>query len=190
MIYYLINEKGKKYNEKEKEMEQLVLKAINGDKDAFTVLILSLQSKLYSIAFSRLKNEADSLDAIQETVIAAYNNLTNLKKPESFENWIISILINECNKIYIKNNKTCHSDIDDYEEIIDFSYINIEQDLYFEDLIKGLNEKEKIIMILYYKNGYSIKDIAKILDMKTSTIKSNIRRAKMKIKKEERSKRI
>lgn len=164
-------------------MKQDVLKAINGDKDAFTLIFLKLQNKLYSIAFNRLKNEADALDAIQETIISTYNNLSNLEKIDSFESWVISILINECNKIYNKNVKMICSDIEEFENIEEIHPQNINEDLFFGDLIKHLNEKEQMIMILYYKNDYSIEKISSILKIKINTVKSIMKRAKSKIKK-------
>lgn len=164
-------------------MKQYVLKAINGDKDAFTLIFLKLQNRLYSIAFNRLKNEADALDAIQETIIATYNNLSNLEKIDSFESWAISILINECNKIHNKNNKMICSDIDEFENIEESNPQNINEDLFFEDLIKPLNEKEQIIMVLYYKNDYTIDRISTTLKIKVNTVKSIMKRAKSKIKK-------
>ena len=79
---------------------KLVKKAIGGDKPSFTLLLLQSQSKLYKIAFSRLKSEADSEDALQNTIILSYENICNLKNPEAFDTWIVKILINECNKIF------------------------------------------------------------------------------------------
>lgn len=164
-------------------MKKYIWKAINGDKDAFTLIFLNLQSKLYSIAFNRLKNEADALDAIQETIIATYKNLSKLEKIDSFESWVISILINECNKIYNKNKKIIYSDIEEFKNIKELYPQNINDDLFFKDLIKHLNEKEQIIMILYYKNDYSIEKISSILKIKMNTIKSILKRSKSKIKK-------
>ena len=60
---------------------------------------------------------------------------------------------------------------------------NINENLFFEDLLNSLNEKEKIVIILYYKNDYSIRKISKTLNIKSNTVKSIIKRAKEKIKK-------
>ena len=50
-------------------MEELIQKAKNGDKEAFTTIMLSLEKDLYKIAKTRLKNDDDIYDAIQETII-------------------------------------------------------------------------------------------------------------------------
>ena len=85
-------------------MEELVEKAKNGDKNSFTKLMLMVERELYYIAKSRLKDDDDVYDAIQETTIIAYKNIGKLKENQYFKTWIIRILINETNLIYIFSN--------------------------------------------------------------------------------------
>lgn len=165
-------------------MEEYVRKAIAGDKDAFTYIFLSMQNKLYRIAYNILKNEADSLDAIQETIINTYNSLQKLEKIESFESWVISILRNECKKIYNQKNKVHFIDIAQIEERESLKDNDLDESLVFRDLIKNLNTKEKIIITLYYQNHYTSEDISKTLNIKDNTVKSIIKRAKAKLEKE------
>lgn len=164
-------------------MEEYVKKAINGDKDAFTYIFLYMQNKLYRIAYSRLKNEADALDAIQETIIHTYNNLHQLENIEAFESWIITILCNECNKIFNQKNKIHFLDITEIEDNEVIIENNIDDSLIFHDLIKSLNVKEKNILTLYYQNNYTSEDISKSLNIKDNTVKSIIKRAKAKLEK-------
>ncbi len=159
---------------------KLVKKAIGGDKPSFTLLLLQSQSKLYKIAFSRLKSEADSEDALQNTIILSYENIYNLKNPKAFDTWVVKILINECNKIYFSNKKVLPSD-DDYLE--NESYEESFEDVEFVDLIKRLSVNEQIVLYLYYKNDYTIQEISDKLEIKPNTIKSILRRSRKKLKK-------
>lgn len=84
-------------------MEELVEKAKKNDENAFNELIYLTQNEMYLIAKSRLKNEDDIADAIQETIIACYKNLRKLRNSSFFKTWLVKILINECNKIYKRN---------------------------------------------------------------------------------------
>ena len=86
-------------------MEELVERAKNKDKTAFSELIIKVKKELYLIAKTKLNNEEDIADAIQETLFISYKNLKKLRKNEIFKTWIIRILINECNKIYKKKSK-------------------------------------------------------------------------------------
>ena len=66
-------------------MEELIQKAKNGDKEAFTTIMLSLEKDLYKIAKTRLKNDDDIYDAIQETIIEAFKSIKKLKNTEAFK---------------------------------------------------------------------------------------------------------
>lgn len=165
-------------------MEELVEKARKGDRKAFTELILKIKNELYKIAKSRITNESDIDDAIQETMIETYRSIKKLKNIEKFKMWTIKILINKCNKIYKKKYMKDIS-IDEYnmeKYLISNSYKDIEDDLNFYNLIKDLKYEERIVIILYYMEKYTTKEISKILNMKENTVKSHLFRAKRNIK--------
>lgn len=95
-------------------MEELVERAKNEDSEAFTNLILNIERDLYCIARSKINNENDIDDIIQETMIIAFLNIKKLKNNSFFKTWVIRILINNCNKFY-KRKK--HKSIDEDEVI-------------------------------------------------------------------------
>ena len=86
-------------------MEELVQRAKDGDKEAFTELVLRLENNMYKIAKIRLDNESNVEDAVQETILEAFKSIKKLKQNEYFKTWIVRILINKCNKIYKKTRK-------------------------------------------------------------------------------------
>lgn len=163
-------------------MEELVEKAKQNDEEAFNELIILLQSDMYLIAKSKLKNEDDISDAIQETILSCYKNLRKLRNNSLFKSWLIKILVNECNKIYRKRKKHNVS----YEENQIESYLMFEDNSFenigFDIFIRNLNDDEKLILTLYYYLEYSTKEISKILKINESTIRSKISRAKEKLK--------
>ena len=75
--------------------EELVNESKNGNKEAFTELILKYQKDLYRIAKMRLADDYDIDDAIQETMITAFKSIKKLKENKYFKTWIIRILINK-----------------------------------------------------------------------------------------------
>lgn len=166
-------------------MEELILKAQKGDKQAFTDIILCIKNDLYKIAKTRISNDDDIDDLIQETMIETYKHIKKLREPEKLKMWVIKILINKCNKLY---RKKCRKDIsiNDYgleKYIILNSQKDIEDDLNFYYLIKNLKYEERIVIVLHYMEQYSVKDISKILSMKENTIKTHLYRARENIRK-------
>lgn len=86
-------------------MEQLVEQAKSGDRDAFEKLIMLLEKDLYRIAKLRLNNKEDIFDAVQETIIIAFQSIHKLRQPKYFKTWLIKILINQSNSIYKQKNE-------------------------------------------------------------------------------------
>lgn len=163
-------------------MEELVEKAKENDENAFNELILLMKKEMYLIAKSKLKNEDDIADAIQETILSCYKNLKKLRDNELFKTWLIKILINECNNIYKKRKKYNISfeekEVEEYFKIEDISFQNIG----FDILIRNLKDEEKLILTLYYCSEYSTKEISEMLKVKESTVRSKIFRAKEKLR--------
>lgn len=170
-------------------MEDLIRKSQKGDKDAFTQVILMIKNDLYKIAKTKTTNEEDIQDIIQETMLDAYKNIKRLKDTNKFKAWIIKILLNNCNKYYrkkYKNNEIYDNyDIEFYKESIKYNNNQqlIDDTLDFYEMIKELKYEYRIIIILYYAEKYTTKEIGKILNIKESTIKTRLSRAKDKIRK-------
>lgn len=154
-----------------------ISRAKSGDKAAFSILIDQHRITLYRVAKGILKSDFDVADALQETIISAYNNIGKLKKEEYFKTWIIRILINECKKI-LKNSKKVVS----IEEVNEQSVV----DTYPSDrdtarFINMLEPELKYVIVLYYYEDLSVKEIADILKIPQGTVKSRLQRARGKL---------
>lgn len=165
-------------------MEELIKKAREGDKEAFTQAILLIKNDLYKIAKVKTLNEDDIQDIIQETMMDAYKYIKRLKETSKFKSWIIKILINNCNKYYKKYYVQENYDLEFYKESIKYNNDQqlIEDTLDFYEMIKQLKYEERIIIVLYYGEKYTTKEISNILSVNENTIKTRLSRAKEKIK--------
>ena len=143
-------------------------------------LILENQEMLYKVAKSRLKNEEDICDAVQETLISAYKSIKSLKNNKYFKTWLIRILINKCNDMYARKG-TKDISIDTIQENKEMATSDFTNEFGIDYIIQSLNVEEQTILTLYYSEGYNEKEISKILDIKYATIRTKIRRAKEKI---------
>ena len=68
-------------------------------KEAFTGGITAMTKTLYRVSCGLLRGEADREDAVQETILRAWEKLDTLKHEEFFQTWVVRILINECRSI-------------------------------------------------------------------------------------------
>lgn len=159
---------------------ELVELAKKGDKEAFSKIIEEMKYKLYKTGISILKNDDDTCDAIQETLLKAYQNLYTLKNVEYFSTWLIRILINKCYDILRKNSKIVH--IDDQLNNNEESYY----DIYSEESILGnvldkIDKDLKMVTVLFYYDEFSVTEISEILNIPEGTVKSRLSRARNKI---------
>lgn len=148
------------------------------NKETFKEKVLETESTLYNVSKSILSNDKDCEDAVQEAILKAYNKLKTLKEEEYFKTWLIRILINECYSLKRKELKTLS-----YEECFDIAADNNKDEyseLYFE--IQKLPERIRITIVLYYVEGYSIKEIKKILKIPEGTVKSRLAKGRKLLK--------
>ncbi len=161
-----------------------IVKMLN--KSEFIDKVTSIERKLYLIARSKLNNEEDIKDAIQDTIYSAYKNIAKLSDISKFDFWIIKILINSCNTIYKrkKHVELVSYDNDKFQQTIIFNNLeDFEQNIDFNILLKLLSKDEKLIFTLYYSDNYSVNDVSTILNINQNTVKSKLKRAREKIKK-------
>lgn len=167
-------------------MNELIEKSKNGDIEAYTELIKNIEKDLYRIARTRLNNNDDINDAIQNTMINIFQHIKKLRDTNLFKSWAIKILLNECKKIYKQNSKK-ERIVEKSVQYSSFNQINelttdYNNFLYFENMLSNLESDEQLIFTLYYKDNYSCKDISKITNIKENTIKSKLARGRNKIK--------
>lgn len=168
-------------------MENLVKKAKKGNEEAFSKLILAEKDSLYKIAISRMKTIEDAEDVIQETVIEAYVKMHTIRKNESFKSWIRTILLDMIKTFYErkakKDIKIQTKLMKNFEKDNVNNIIKTEQDMDFKMLLNKLEDEDRTIILLFYNDGYKVKEISKMLNMNVNTVKTKLSRARKKIEK-------
>ncbi len=159
----------------------LVSKAKGGDKDAFIRLMEENKLAMYKTAKAILRNDEDSADAIQETILTCYKNIGTLKHNQYFRTWLTRILINKCNDIIRQNNNLIFADIYDTEECFSPEQANDEK-IAVNNCLNSLSEHDQLIMVLYYVNGFRIREIGQILNLNENTVKTQLSRGKERFK--------
>ena len=165
---------GKEKTKVKEDTIQLVKKAVRGSKSAYGELIAEYQVYLYKTAFLYVKNEADSLDAVQECVMRGLLAIGKLKEPQYFKTWITRILLN-C--IWQGKKQTQTVALEEYREKGVENYL-IEEKVDLYDAIDSLKEQYKTVVILFYFQELKIKEIAQIMDIPEGSVKVYLYRAK------------
>lgn len=161
-------------------MRQLAKRAIRGDSDAFAQLIELNTQSMYKVARTYFKNDADVADVMGETTLTCFEKIGTLRNPEYFKTWLLRILINQCNQMIREKSREVTAA--EFSDIMDESsqYALVE----FKELLDQLDEKYRVILVLYYVEGFKMKEIAELLGMKENTVKTRLKRGKASLKRE------
>ena len=160
-------------------MEDLVVEAKKGNKEAYSELFGSVYNDLYKIAMSKVHNDADAKDAIQNAFFTAFKNINSLCYNKNFKAWISRILKNKCYALLRKRKETTAS-LEDYPSS-DFNTDNVNDIVDFHNMLERLNKTEKEVIKLKYEDGLSIKEISNILNINENTVKTHLSRGKQKL---------
>ena len=86
-------------------LKYLVIKAQQGDAQAFVRLIDMHKQSMYKIARSYFTSDEDIADAIQDTIETCWKSIGHLAEAEYFRTWMTRILINKCIDVIRKNKR-------------------------------------------------------------------------------------
>ena len=159
-------------------------KASQGDDDARTMLYEQYAQKMFSICVRMTGNRPDAEDILQESFIAAFNSLQQLREQHLFEPWLRKIVVNECIR-YVKKvvrwqpveeelMSDPHAETENWLQGISFEQIHQE--------IKNLPGGCREVFNLYVIENYSHQQIAEALEITLSTSKSQYHRARQLLK--------
>ncbi|MBE6090173.1 MAG: RNA polymerase sigma factor [Clostridium beijerinckii] len=168
--------------------EELVIKIQSGDMNALGELFEIYKNESFKYSYLITGSKYTSEDIVQEAFISCYNNIKSLKNPEFFKSWFFKMLTRIAWRYAKKDKKSLPVDnifekVD--EKNIDTSieqYLRKEQNnnLYAE--IEKLDLKQKTVIVLYYFNGLTVNEIAKVMGCFEGTVKSRLHSARKKLK--------
>ena len=155
-------------------MEKLVKAAQEGDDAAFVRLMEENKQSMYKTAWVYLKNDADIADAIQDTILACYENLPHLRQRKYFKTWMTRILINKCNDIIKKRMECTDFSIVKSEGALDASLERSE----WKELLSSLDKKYGIVLLMHYYEEMTVTEISKTLELNRNTVLTRLRRGR------------
>ena len=168
----------------------IVQQCLNGEPEAFGVLVDRYKSSMYALAYSKVGNLQDAEDIAQEAFLKAYRNLRKLKQWDNFYAWLYSITSNLC-KDWLK----AESRRPDTEyvknvgrEFLDGQSLQTYQEKQVQELLHealaSLPDMYRQVLTLYYLGGMQSKEIAHFLGTCPNTIDKRLSRARNLLKKE------
>ena len=176
---------------------QLIHRVLNGDDTAFSELVKKYQRQVHALVWRKIGDFHIAEEITQDTFLKAYQKLRTLKKPQRFASWLYVIATNRCNTWLhkkhfraqlLKNKGGAHPKKPSYSEyaVEENERISMEtQREVVKKLLAKLEESERTVMTLHYFAEMSCTEIGVFLGVSANTIKSRLRRAQQRLRKEE-----
>ncbi|MDG1036750.1 MAG: RNA polymerase sigma factor [Crocinitomicaceae bacterium] len=159
------------------------------DSVAFKRIYEHYSDKMFYVCLRYIRDDSDAKDVLQEGFIQAYQKIETLKEPSSFEGWLRRLMVNKCLEFLRSRSKKQEmlSEKDfAIEDETDVDLNEQDQELLREKLfsaIQDLPEGYRTVINLALVEEYSHREIAEMLDIKESTSRSQLVRARAQLKK-------
>src|ERR1041384_8776987 len=174
---------------------ELVRRAQREDKEAVEELIRRHQHRVFAVAGGILKRREDVEDIAQQVFVKAYFSLKRFDQRAAFSTWLYKITVNECWDLLRKKKVRpllYESDLSEEQaqqfgtvERQDAGLSDISETLQarqeVELLLEGVDERDRMMLILKEVEGFAIEEIAEILDLNANTVKVRLFRARRRI---------
>lgn len=168
------------------QINELVTLAQGGSAEAFGELYELYYKEMYRYACCITGNEDLAQDAISDAVLSAFKQIKSLKNPDVFKGWLFKILCASCKRHYTNNQhrkSLVYIDESDTDFAGPLGYDDIDISVDLKKAIAQLSKEEQEIVLLSVVSNYKSHEIADILDMTASTVRSKLNRALKKLRK-------
>lgn len=144
------------------------------DKD-YVNIVDEYADVVYRVAFCYCKSRYDAEDVLQNTFLKLLKADTDFKDEEHVRKWLIRVAVNECKNLFSSFWRRNVGSLETLEEEPAFDKQE-ENDLY--EAVIRLPKKYKMVVHLFYYEGYATSEIAKLLHMKEATVRTQLVRAR------------
>jgi RNA polymerase sigma-70 factor (ECF subfamily) len=174
---------------------ELVRRAQREDQEAYEELVRRHQHRVFAVASGILRRREDVEDIAQQVFVKAYFSLKRFDQRAAFSTWLYKITVNECWDLLRKKKVrplVYESDLSEEQArqiITSGEKANPEPDIsekleareHVERLLEGLDERDRLMLILKEVEGYSIEEIAEVLNLNGNTVKVRLFRARRRV---------
>lgn len=145
-------------------------------EDGFETVVDRYADMVYRLAFSRVKNQSDADDIFQEVFIRYLRKRPRFEREEHRKAWLIRVTINCTKKLWSAAERKRTTPL--YENTVFLT----EEDIWLREALEELPPNDRAVIHLFYYEDLSVHDISRILKRKDSTVRTQLTRARRKLK--------
>ena len=175
----------------EQSDSELIELTKDGDKTAFSQLVLRYQPMAQRLAVRAIGREDLAQELVQESMLQAYLSLEKLNDPQRFKSWLYGIVLNVCRNYWRRQKvvsfslETMLSHSLDTSQLLADSALSPQQALEQEEhraeiqkAVDALSEKNRIATLLFYDEQLSLREVASRLSISVTAVKGRLHKAR------------
>jgi len=161
---------------------EVVKRCQDGDAKAMEMVYINYKSSLFNLAYRFARNYSSSKDLLQDIFINIFSNIDRLRAPEAFNSWLYRIAINTCISFVRQKGKAKEVPLDEIQNIDYSEEVDHPMRQHLERAIRILPLKQRTVFLLHDVQGFTHTEIAQITKFSEGTSKSQLFKARMKLK--------
>ncbi|MCE2399610.1 sigma-70 family RNA polymerase sigma factor [Candidatus Poribacteria bacterium] len=176
---------------------ELIQRTLAGDNNAFSELVKKYRKQVHALAWRKIGDFHTAEDITQDTFLKAYQRLHTLKEPQRFAGWLYVIATRRC-LAWFRKKRLWHQTLENIDTPVTskdaYSQHVAEEQAKTTDkaqqevvkkLLETLKESDRTVITLHYFGEMTCEQMSEFLGVSANTIKSRLRRARNRLKKEE-----
>jgi RNA polymerase sigma-70 factor (ECF subfamily) len=171
-----------------KNEDELIEEALQGDEDAFELLLYPYRNNMLNLSYRMVGNLEDAKEVSQEAIFKIFRYLNGYKKGRSFKNWMYKIVVNASNDFLRKKRR--HEDIFAMKKVMadnlstnpEVQFLNKEVREKISGCLEDLSPKERAVFLLRDGEGLSVKEAAAVLGASSMSVRTHLSRARQKLR--------
>src|SRR5467141_5287310 len=174
---------------------ELVRRAQQEDQEAFEELVRRHQHRVFAVAGGILRRREDVEDIAQQVFVKAYFSIKRFDQRAAFSTWLYKITVNECWDLLRKKRvRPLVFEAELNEEQSQVYQASSEQSdgrpdagerlavrQQVEELMSCLDERDRTMLVLKEVQGFSVEEIAELMEINANTVKVRLFRARQRI---------
>ncbi len=158
----------------------LVLRARNGDHDAFTTLAAAAIDGLHRTARLILRSDEQAADAVQEALVAAWLHIRAVRDPDRFDAWLHRLLVNACYREARRGRQRSVVEIR-MTPLEEHGMRDLQDGTAMRDQLergfRRLSPEQRAVLVVHHYLGLPDGEAASVLGIAVGTFKSRLHRA-------------
>ena len=149
------------------------------ENERFERAAMMYMDNVFAVAFNYFRDPSEADDIVQEVLFKLLKSDVKFESDEHIRNWMLKVAVNHCRRVSVSSWFRKTMPLEEYAESL--KYEDPEQSALFF-AVMDLPKKYRIVIHLFYYEEYSTAEIAEMLRMNESTVRTRLRRARMKLK--------